>query len=243
MVAHTERIAACAVCPRFEVLSGARKSSAWAAAMASIAIALRVFSTMRLQLQRRRHSHGDIIFFVAGSGDRIHRRGMRQHFVLADQRGGGHLRHHESGVQACAGSQEWRQAFIQRRVHQALQPALGDAGQRAERDAQKIQSEGQGLAWKLPPEMTSALGRPSSRSYVDLQKHQRVVHRRVDFDLQHLAAVGQRVAHRAMHLRHAAQGVGILHAVAVAMRFAHRAAFEHLAQIRGRLHLAACGRA
>ena len=33
-------------CPRFEVFSGARKSSAWAAAMASIAIALRVFSTI-----------------------------------------------------------------------------------------------------------------------------------------------------------------------------------------------------
>src|SRR5579863_8846926 len=37
IVGQTERIAACAACPRFEVLSGARKSIAWATAMASIA--------------------------------------------------------------------------------------------------------------------------------------------------------------------------------------------------------------
>ena len=46
--------------------------------------------------------------------------------------------------------------------------------------------------------------------------------------------MGQGVAHRAMHLRHAAQRVGVLHPVAIAMRLAQRAAFEHLAQIRGR---------
>ena len=50
IVGHTDRIAACAACPRFEVFSGARKSIAWATAMASIASTLRVFSTMRFSL-------------------------------------------------------------------------------------------------------------------------------------------------------------------------------------------------
>ena len=74
---------------------------------------------------------------------------MRQHFVFADQRCGGDLRHHESGIQPRAGSQKWRQTFVQSRVYQALQPALGDARQRAEGDAQKIQNEGQRLAMKI----------------------------------------------------------------------------------------------
>ena len=172
---------------------------------------------------------------------------MRQHFVFADQRRGGDLRHHESGIQAGAGSQKWRQAFVQRRVHQALQPALGNSRQRAERDGQEIQDESQRLAMEISAGDDVSF---SLRSFapldgrapvpdVALHEHQRIVHRRVDFDLHHLAAVGQRVAHRAVDLRHAAQGVGILHAVAVAMRLAQLAAFEHLAQIRCRLQLAA----
>src|ERR1035438_2173165 len=50
IVAHTDRIAACAACPRFEVFSGARKSSAWATAIASIASTFRVLSTTRFSL-------------------------------------------------------------------------------------------------------------------------------------------------------------------------------------------------
>ena len=109
--AHTERIAACAAWQRFEVFSGARKSRAWAAAMASIAIALRVFSTTRFSFIDARHAHGNVIFFVARGRDRIDGRGMRQHFVLADQRGRGDLRHHESGVQSRARRKKRRQAL------------------------------------------------------------------------------------------------------------------------------------
>ena len=50
--------------------------------------------------------------------------------------------------------------------------------------------------------------------------------------------MSERVANRAMHLRHAAQGISVLHPVAIEMRFAQPAAFEHLAQIRGRPELA-----
>src|SRR5579859_1027783 len=50
IVGHTDRIAACASCPRFEVLSGARKSSACATAIASIARTLHVFCTTRFSL-------------------------------------------------------------------------------------------------------------------------------------------------------------------------------------------------
>src|SRR5579863_10089733 len=50
IVGHTDRIAACAICPRLEVFSGARKSRAWATAIASIASTLRVLSTTRFSL-------------------------------------------------------------------------------------------------------------------------------------------------------------------------------------------------
>ena len=57
--------------------------------------------------------------------------------------------HHESGIQACAGGQKWRQTFVQRRIHQPLQPALGDARQRAQGNAQEIQNESQRLAVEI----------------------------------------------------------------------------------------------
>ena len=49
--------------------------------------------------------------------------------------------------------------------------------------------------------------------------------------------MGEGVAHRAVHLRHAAQRIGILHPRAVTMRLANAAAFEHLAQVLGGFYL------
>ena len=54
--------------------------------------------------------------------------------------------HHESGVEAGARRQKWRQSFVERGIHQPLQAPLGDARQRAERDGQEIEREGQRLA-------------------------------------------------------------------------------------------------
>src|SRR6266436_6334511 len=46
--------------------------------------------------------------------------------------------------------------------------------------------------------------------------------------------MGERVAHRAMHLWDAAQRIGVLHAAAVAMRLTDLALFEQTAQVRRR---------
>ena len=108
----------------------------------------RVFDNA-LQLVRRRHAHGNVVFLVARGSDRIHRRGMRQHFVLADQRGRRDLRHHETGIQSCAVRQERRQSFAERGIHQTLDPAFADSRERAERDGQKIQSKRERFAVKI----------------------------------------------------------------------------------------------
>ena len=49
--------------------------------------------------------------------------------------------------------------------------------------------------------------------------------------------MGQGIADRAMHLRNAAQRVGILHLLALAMRFANQAALQHAAQVLGDQYL------
>ena len=74
------------------------------------------------------------------------------------------------------------------------------------------------------------------------RKDQWVIHRRVRFDLENLTAVGQRVADCTVYLRNAAQGIGILHATALAMGLANLAAFEHFSQIGRGLDLS-CMRA
>src|SRR5208282_3213402 len=65
-----------------------------------------------------------------------------------------------------------------------------------------------------------------------LHEYQRVIDRRVRLGLKHGAAMGKRVAHRAMHLRNTAQRISILHASAVAMRRSDLTLFEQTAQVR-----------
>src|SRR5712691_7447917 len=74
---------------------------------------------------------------------------MRQHFILADQGGGGDLRHHEAGVEPGASGEKRRQAFIQRWIDEALNPPLGNSGERAERDAKEVEHERDRLAMKI----------------------------------------------------------------------------------------------
>jgi hypothetical protein len=77
-----------------------------------------------------------------------------------------------------------------------------------------------------------------ARPYTSRDEYQRIVYSRVCLDLKHFAAMGKGIAHRAVHLRNAAQRICILDPATVAVRFANLTAFEHLAQICRRLHLA-----
>ena len=70
---------------------------------------------------------------------------MRQPFVFAGQRRGRHLRHHKTGIEAGIGRKKCWQAFIQRRIHQALNASLRNSCQSAQRDSHVIQRKGQRL--------------------------------------------------------------------------------------------------
>ena len=53
---------------------------------------------------------------------------MRQHLVLADQRGRRHLRHHEAGVHTRVRRKKWRKPLVQVRVHESIDPTLAYTG-------------------------------------------------------------------------------------------------------------------
>ena len=46
------------------------------------------------------HAHGDVVFLIAGSGNRIDGMWRGERFVFAGERGGGDLRDHEAGIEA-----------------------------------------------------------------------------------------------------------------------------------------------
>ena len=60
----------------------------------------------RPQLQRARHSHGNVIFFSAGSCDVVNAGRMREHTRFVHQRGSGDVRNHESRFALRAAAQE-----------------------------------------------------------------------------------------------------------------------------------------
>src|SRR5437667_11474792 len=157
---------------------------------------------------------------------------MRQHFILADQRGGGDLRHHKSRIEAGASGEKRRQAFIQCWIDEALKPPLGNSGERAEGDTEEVEHECDRLAMKISTGEDVAvfsggaslcLSGRGARSHTS-RKHQRIIHCGIDFYFHHLAAMGKCVAHSTMDLRNAAERVRILHAGTDAMRLANLAA-------------------
>ena len=74
--------------------------------------------------------------------------------------------------------------------------------------AAKSSASATGCPWKLPPEIISSR----------LGEDERIVGRRRGLALEHAARVRERVAAGAVHLRHAAQRIGVLHFAAVLVR-------------------------
>src|SRR5215467_6649895 len=72
-------------------------------------------------------------------------------------------------------------------------------------------------------------------------ENQGVVDRRIDFCLKYRAAMSHGVADCAMHLRDAAQRIGILDAAAIAVRFADLTGLQHATQVLRTLDLSAVG--
>ena len=114
----------------------------------------------------------------------------------------------ESTEAGCASTlfSDTMETVRERRVDHALRAPFGDVGKLGAGDAQGVEGDGHGLAVEVAPRNDGLV----------LQEQKGVVRDSVQLDLHLVQHVVQRVAHRAVVLGHAAQGVGVLHPIPLA---------------------------
>ena len=144
---------------------------------------------------------------------------MGQHLVLGHQGGRRVLVDHHPRVDPRRRRQERRQPAVEPRVDEQRGPPLADRAELGERDLGEVEREGDRLAVEV-----AAADHPAAagRDRVDVgdpaaREDERVVGRRVELDVEDAAQVVERVADRAVDLRHAAQRVRVLDLVGVAV--------------------------
>src|SRR5262245_2552672 len=153
---------------------------------------------------------------------------MGENLVLAGQRSGGDLRHHEAGVESRASSQKGRQSLIERGIYQAFDTPFRDSGQRSQCDRKIVECKGDGLTMKVSAGEYIALADlifPRSR------EDEWIIHRGVHLDLKCPPTEADRVANCTMNLRNAAQGVRVLEAPTIFVRGANLASFKHASKV------------
>ena len=136
------------------------------------------------------------------------------------------MRHHQAGFEAGVAGEEGGQVLVERRVHQAVDAALGDAGQGGERDREEVELKRQRLAVEIAAGKDLAV------------EDERIVGGGVQLDGEDAGGFGERVADGAVDLRSAAERVSVLHAAAGDVGLADLAAFEQIAEAAGALELA-----
>ena len=167
--------------------------------------------------------HTDVVLLSVAGDDGVRGRGVAIHLVLADHGRGGVLRNHEAGVQSRVGHQEFGQAA---QAHDELCHApFGDVAQFGQGDAQVVVDQREGLAVEVA----------AGDDEVLIGEDGGIVRHRVDFRQQHRGRVADGILGGAVHLRHAAEGVGVLHVLlGPGNEFA---AFEQAAEVVARLNL------
>ena len=141
---------------------------------------------------------------------------MGEHLVLRHEGGRRVLGDHQPGIEAARGGEERRQPAVQARVEEQRGPPLADRPELRDRELREVEREGDRLAVEVaaadhPPAAGRhrVLGRDPA-----LREHERVVGRAVHLDVEDPSEVVERVADRAVDLRHAAQRVRVLDLVA-----------------------------
>jgi len=180
------------------------------------------------ELLRADAPHAHVVFFSRRGRDRVHARRVAEHLVLADERRARDLRDHEARVQAAhrpRRREERREAGRERRVHQLLDPALADVRELGDGHGREIQRERERLAVEVAA--GDYVRRPRG-----VEEDAGVVGDAVDLAREHVTHPGERVAGRAVHLRHAAERIGVLHLSAVLVALGDLALGEERAHVR-----------
>ena len=141
-----------------------------------------------------------MVFLFVRGGNGVHGTRSAQLLVLADDGGSSILRNHEPGVQSRIGNQEFGDVAAVAR-NQAVGAAFGNASQFRHGDGEEVHYQCQGL----PVEVASG------DNQVILHEDGRVVRYGVDFAFHDGCHVHDAVFAGAVYLRHAAEGIGVLH--------------------------------
>jgi hypothetical protein len=151
---------------------------------------------------------------------------MRAAGQVVDDGRSGVLHDHVAGLGAVlVADQEGRQAVVGGRIDQLVEAALGNRGQHRDRRLQVAHRQRQRHAVEM------AGGNHLLLDMLGLLvgKHQRIVGDRIEFDVEHALGLLQRIAHRAVHLRDAAQRIAVLRLVLLAAAERQEALVELLA--------------
>ena len=173
--------------------------------------------------------HRDVILLARARRDRVDARRMAERLVLGDERRRHVLGDHEARVEAALAGEERRQPLRERRVDEPLDPPLGDVRELGDRHRERVEPERERLAVEVAVRDDQPL----------VDEHERVVGRGVELDRDRRLDVVEQIAARTVHLRRAAQRVGVLHLVAPAMRLDDRRPLEQAEHVRGRVELPA----
>src|SRR5205085_3329285 len=182
------------------------------------------------QLQGRRHAHRDVILLAAVGRQVVHARRVRQHLALVQERDGDDLRDHVARLDARASGEEGRQPLVLVGVDEAVNPSLDDVAEVHERYARVVEGDGERRAVEVA----------ARNDLARVGEDERVVGGRARLHFDGRARVRECVAAGPVHLRHAAQGVRVLHAlVAFEVRGANPAVAQEFSQVRRYFHLPA----
>src|SRR5437773_1896019 len=87
---------------------------------------------------------------------------MRERLVFRGERRGGHMRNHETGVDAALLHQEWRQAR-EISIHQQRDTPFGERADLGNGERKIVRSEGDRLGVKITPESTATSSSASTK--------------------------------------------------------------------------------
>ena len=172
-------------------------------------------------------THGDEVFLVLAAGDAVDAGGGAELLALADDAGGGILRNHEAAVEAGLGDEERGETAFG--VDELVGAAFADGTEFGDGDGEEVEYHGEGFAVEVT----------AGDDHVLVGQDDGVVGGGVDFGLNHGGNVADGVLGGTVHLRGAAEAVGILHVLFVATD--DLATVEHLAHGGGSLQLALVG--
>src|SRR5437879_623099 len=147
---------------------------------------------------------------------------MREHARFVDQSRRRDMHSHEAGLHTWLSRQECGQSFVLVRINQPINPPFAHAHQIDNCNRSVIERKSERRTVKIP-----------ARNHISaFREDEWIISRRRRFNQQHIFAVRQRTAHRAVYLRHATQTVSVLDTrIVLYMRLTNFTSFEKRQQM------------